>query len=283
MKKIHQIAVCGGDRRQSCLAEALFRAGYPVAVWGRGDLREEIPVLPIDLLLRQCDCFILPLPCTVDGKTLFAPDSAIPLLIKTGLAVHLQGKTVFAGKKERLAQADPRWNAVHCLDYSTEESFAIRNAFATVEGALAVAISSSERTLWGSRCLVTGYGRIGRVLCQRLSALGAQVWASARRKEALTWIESEGYHVLTLEEASECSDFDFVFNTIPAPVFSASAMAKISPETTLIELASEPGGFAQHPAGDGHPVVKALSLPGRFSPQTAGEILKETILTMLEE
>lgn len=283
MKQRKEIAVFGGDQRQCYLAESLQAAGFSVSAWGL-NVSGSIPVLPVETLLERCDCVILPLPVTIDGKTLFAPQSKESLSLTDGLAERLKEKVVFAGMKERLLQADHRWVEVDCRDYSKEESFAIRNAVPTVEGALAIAVTSSERTLQGSRCLVTGFGRIGQVLCRSLSALGAEVWAAARSPEALAWIQCSGYHPVPIAALADDLHYDFIFNTVPAMIFPAEAIAKLPPDCTAIELASAPWGF-DFAAGEAlsRTIIKAPALPGRFSPRTAGEIIRDTILTMLEE
>lgn len=278
-----EIAVCGGDQRQYYAAESLRAAGYSVSVWGLHG-SGSIPSLPLETLLERCDCFVFPLPVTVDGKHLFAPQSREPLPLGDGLAERLKGKTVFAGMKERLLQADHQWAEVNCLDYAKEESFAVRNAFPTVEGALAIAVTSSERTLNGSRCLVTGFGRIGQVLCRSLTALGAEVWAAARKPETLAWIQCSGYHPVPIAALTDDFNYDFIFNTVPAMIFPAEAIAKLPPDCTAIELASAPWGF-DFAAGEAlsRTIIKAPALPGRFSPETAGKIIGDTIMTMLEE
>ena len=45
----------------------------------------------------------------------------------------------------------------------------------------------------GSRVLVIGYGRVGRLLAHRLKGLGARVTVSARSFRDLAWIEAYGY------------------------------------------------------------------------------------------
>jgi dipicolinate synthase subunit A len=51
----------------------------------------------------------------------------------------------------------------------------------------------------------------------------------------------------------------------------------------LIDLASAPGGVdAEVARGLGLPVVWALSLPGKYAPVTAGEIIADTVLSMLK-
>ena len=42
-------------------------------------------------------------------------------------------------------------------------------------------MEATDRTLHGSRCLIIGYGRIGRLLADRLLSLGAEVTVSARK------------------------------------------------------------------------------------------------------
>ena len=284
MKDCRGFAVCGGDKRQLYAARALAKDGYDVALWGLQDDRMQLPTLPMESLLRQCDCFLLPMPVTVDGTTLFAPESSLPLSLTDGLAVRLAGKRVFAGMASRLAQADVRWKQVEVRDYGTSEQFAIPNGWLTAEGALALAISHSPKTIWKSRCLVTGYGRIGRVLAKLLRDLGAEVWVAVRNPTVFTQIRCDGYHALFLEQLSAETSFDFIFNTIPSPIFTKRLLAHLPIDCTAMELASAPFGFDFAAAERlGVSVIKGSGLPGRFSPQRAGEITKETILTMLKE
>ena len=286
MEKVKQIAICGGDQRQQFLAEALHRDGFSVWTWGLSGLplAKGIRQSPLEELFWRCDCFILPLPATVDGEFLFAPHSETVLSIKDGLAKQLLGKTVFAGLQKRLVKADPDWAAVGCRDYSKEECFAVRNAFPTAEGALAIAIQESDRTIRGSRCLVTGFGRIGQVLCRMLTDLGANVTVAARRTESLTWAECLGYTAVPMTMLARDLNYDFIFNTIPAMVFSEALLTQMPSRCVAIELASAPWGF-DFAAGErfSKTIIKAPALPGRFSPRSAGEIIKDTILTMIEE
>ena len=286
MEKVRQIAICGGDQRQQFLAEALRRDGFSVWAWGLSGLplAESIRQVPLEELFWRCDCFILPLPATVDGETLFAPHSETVLSVKNGLAKQLTGKTVFVGLPERLVKADPAWADVDCRDYSKQESFAVRNAFPTAEGALAIAIQESDRTIRGARCLVTGFGRIGQVLSRMLRDLGADVTVAARRTESLTWAECLGYHPVSPEMLARDLNYDFIFNTIPAMVFSETLLRQMPSRCVAVELASAPWGF-DFAAGKrlSKTIIKAPALPGRFSPRTAGEIIKDTILTMMEE
>ena len=56
------------------------------------------------------------------------------------------------------------------------------------------------------------------------------------------------------------------------------------PDSIIIDLASEPCGTDFSAANElGITAKKALGLPGKFAPKTAGEILKETVLNILSE
>ena len=55
-------------------------------------------------------------------------------------------------------------------------------------------------------------------------------------------------------------------------------------DSIIIDLASEPCGTDFSAAKElGITAEKALGLPGKFAPKTAGEILKETVLNILSE
>ena len=158
------------------------------------------------------------------------------------------------------------------------------NAVPTAEGAIEIAIREYPGTLNGSRCLVTGYGRIGRVLAKMLCGMGAKVYVSARRKDSLAWIRLGGYTPVEHSDIINSGEFDIIFNTVPALILDAHIMAKIAVRSLMIDLASQPGGVDFESAKRmGIKTVHALSLPGKTAPKTSGEIIKETIFNILEE
>ena len=71
---------------------------------------------------------------------------------------------------------------------------------------------------------------------------------------------------------------------MPHLIFNSHLLAKIASDALVIDLASIPGGVDFEACGRlGIRVIHALSLPGKSSPKTAGEIIKDTIYNMLEE
>ena len=82
---------------------------------------------------------------------------------------------------------------IKSIDLLKIEELNILNAIPTVEGVIKIAIEETETTIHESNILITGYGRMGKILCDKLSALGANIYCAAREKENLAWIREEGY------------------------------------------------------------------------------------------
>ena len=133
--------------------------------------------------------------------------------------------------------------------------------------------------------LVTGFGRIGRVLCRLLVAMGAQVTVAARKYSDFAWIGifgAKAVHTDSLAEAS--AQADLVFNTVPSLLFDQKVLSALPKEAVVIDLASKPGGVDFAAAGRlGVKTIWALSLPGKVAPISSGEAIMDTILNILDE
>ena len=174
---------------------------------------------------------------------------------------------------------------VSVCDYYFREEFAVRNAALTAEAAAAKLMEMLAESVSNVQVLILGYGRIGRLLSAILKALDAKVTVAARRFSDLAWIRSEGMTPLEFRLLDEkISDFKVVFNTVPAPVLTKEKLVLMDKNAIIIDLASEPCGTDFSAANElGITAKKALGLPGKFAPKTAGEILKETVLNILSE
>lgn len=285
------IAVLGGDLRQAALARALWERGFLVHTFflGEGDTVPELPagVRPEQDLARLplMDVVVLPLPVSTDGLHLNAPFSAQPVLLADCLERVGVGAAVLGGMVSPAVQELARDKGVRVLDYFAREELAVLNAVPTAEGALELAMQELPITLWQSRCLVTGYGRIARILCRCLHALGAQVTVAARSHPDLAWAQAEGMQALPLGELSPVlGQQQVVFNTVPARLFGERELEQLAPGCLLLDLASRPGGVDLEAASRlGVRTIWALSLPGKVAPVTAGNILSQVVITMLTE
>jgi len=77
---------------------------------------------------------------------------------------------------------------------------------------------------------------------------------------------------------------DTVINTIPAPVLPRKMLEKLPRGALVIDLASLPGGTDFDAAEAlGIQAEHALALPGKCAPDTAGALIAQTVLTILQE
>lgn len=154
----------------------------------------------------------------------------------------------------------------------------------TAEGAIECAMREYEGTISGSKCLVAGFGRIGKILAHKLKLLGANVTVSARKPSDLAYVKALGYNALNTENLRTVKHFDIAFNTIPKLIFDRELLMNTDTNTLIIDLASLPGGVDFDTAEKlGIYAVRALSLPGKCAPKTAGEIIKTTVFDIIKE
>ena len=159
------------------------------------------------------------------------------------------------------------------------------SAVPTAEGAIQIAMEELPIVLHRARVLVLGFGRVGKLIAHRFSALGARVSVAARKWSALAWAEAYGYEPERLSgvDAFLCG-YDLIINTIPSRVLGREQLMGLRPGCLVIDLASKPGGVDMEAAAElSVPVIWALSLPGKVAPVTSGKIIRDTVYNILSE
>ena len=282
------IAVVGGDARQIALANMLAAEGSTVYCSGfEHSAQQLVGIASTDPLTAalMADIVILPMPPTRDGQTLSAPLSSYRIELDGEFCEALTGKAVFAGMADKLRAVSPAFSRLNIYDYSASEAFLLRNAQATAEGAIAEIIANYSRTVCGSAFLITGCGRITGFLAPMLRALGGRVSVAARRPSDRAKTASLGMEALTFGRAArKAKEYDVIINTVPARVLDSRFIDSVSPDVMLMELASAPGGIDTAACEKRNiRVLRAPGLPGKYSPLTAAEIIKETVMSILEE
>ena len=287
-----EIVILGGDLRTAYLSGRLARDGHKVTLlfWkGAGELCPGVRLgAPPEEALPRASAVVLPTPASSGEGALNAPywPEKVPLeplaaLIPRGIPV-MGGSLGSMGPGAKLKLEEKNIPVYDLLD---REELAVINAACTAEGALAEAVGGSPRALLESRCVVIGYGRIGRVLSRYLSALGARVTVTARRPEHFAWIRTEGSRPWATSRLREVlPEADFVFNTVPKRLLEGAVLDGIRPDTLVIDLASSPGGIAPEEAKRrGLQVIWARGLPGKVAPRMAGESIAEAVEDILLE
>lgn len=245
-----EFLLIGEDKRQRCLGD-LLRREHRVFAWKE--------ICAPDVIVLPCPSF--------DAKGALRADCTLRDVLQTAKPAT----TVFCCGGKRFLQGC----TLPVIDLLEDETVALQNARLTAEAALFAVADVFDESLHKKRCLVIGYGRIGAYLARLLAAIGADCTVCARRKESRTLAEGCGFHTAA-PESIDLFSFDFVFNTVPAQVFSDEALAALPSFGVWVELASAPYGL---PQGEfSFSVLPAGGLPGKYLPKAAARILFESIL-----
>ena len=272
-------AVFGGDDRIVRLCGLLRADGHSVRPYA---LEGKLPCTANpEEALRGADAVILPLPCEAGGG-LNAPYSAEKHAFPALLASAPPGMPVLAGKAPEALRSVCRRQKLALHDYFLREDFTLRNAELTAEGAVELLLQGSETSLRGSRVLIVGFGRIGRLLAVKLRALGADVTVAARKSEDRVLAECLGCRALPLPLPGS-GHWDAVVNTVPARIFGAAEMEELG-GARMVELASPPYGFDfDEAAAAGKQIELASGLPGKTAPAAAAAAVRDAIYEIMEE
>lgn len=286
MDLVKRIAVIGGDLRIVKLTKMLENEDYQVKTFGLEKAYELEMLKCTDLqeCIKDVDIVLGPLPLSSNGETINTPfsDEKIELL---NLIETLAGKIFIAGSIKQEVYEMAQKKNVTIIDIMKREELAVLNAISTAEGAIQIAINETPKNLHGNEVLVLGFGRIGKVLSKMLDGIGAKVACEARKASDLAWIKAYGYEPMNLIELKEkIGRFDIIINTIPYVLLDRQMIEEVKKDALIIDLASNPGGVDKQAVKElGIKFNWALSLPGKVSPVTSAEFMKETLYNMFKE
>ena len=280
-----KIAVVGGDLRQLVAARNLAAEGYETAAYGFGGGREygdAVRAKTLSDAVHGARVVVLPVHFSQDGKKISTPLSEEEIYLGELLRLMEKDQFLLAGVVSKAFYGVCEARGITVEDYMANEELAVMNAVPTAEGALSIAIEASPKTIKDSKIIVIGYGRIGKILSRMLRALDADVTVCARRREAVTWAQACGCKGAYMN-ALPYAEADIIFNTVPTMVLGRDLLQTLPKDTLIIDLASKPGGVDLESAKRlGLDVIWALSLPGKVAPVTAGEYIKETVISLMK-
>lgn len=262
MKKI---TVLGGDNRQKILCENLRKNGFNVDTLGLYDFDEGD--------IKTSDIVILPVPTTKDGKTVFCP--------LTNRVISLETVEKETTSQQLILCCNYLFRDKKCIDYGALDSYALLNAIPTAEGAIKLAVENTPFTLWQSKVLVIGFGRVGKILADRLKGMEANVTVTARKPAALSLAEALGFKTINTNDLNGKNlDYEIIFNTVDHKVIEDENTPKIHCDL-VIDLATKEGLSLEKCKELGIKAIKAPGLPSKVAPLTAAKILSNTVLHII--
>lgn len=280
-------AVVGGDRRAAILCALLARDGHRVCCYAleRADIPQEaVKTGCLQGCVYGADCVILPVP-SEKGGLLNTPLSDSVLSMREVLETLWPGQIVVGGRLSDESCALAIREKLSIEDIMLRPDFTVGNAALTAECALGRLMDESGSALAGSNVLVCGWGRIGKLLCLKLAALGAHVTAAARARADRAMAAALGLGSVDYDGLeAEIGAFGFIINTVPARVLTDAALCMAADGAVIMELASPPGGFDRTLAENiGLHVVPAPGLPGQRAPESAARLIRSTVYDIMRE
>lgn len=272
-----RILFVGGDKRMEYAALKLSKR-FGVSFYG-----EE--------LSEVYQAVVLPLPLTKDSATVFSPNFENPLTFEE-LFDEInkytdEHTTVFAGggcyKLTELCEK----LGLKLVNYFDDEPLTLQNAALTAEAAMCMLSQSGDGALLNSQTLILGSGRIAVFLAERLRACQSNVTIAARNAAKRERLRLNGFDTIPLEYIPNViQTFDYVSNTIPAPLFDEKLFSKMKSGSVYQELATMPSEFKKTMTSSaphcGVKYINAGGLPGKYFPKAAGEFIAADLKTQLD-
>lgn len=217
--------------------------------------------------INWADILLLPVPASRDKININCPltNRKIPLSIIDDFPDE---KLIISGGLSL--------NRSNFINYLELDSYAVLGAVPTAEGAIHCAIENTEHTLWKSKVLIIGCGRVSRILISRLLSFGCRLTVSARNNRDFAYLDALGIDYIKTDSVSDlCREFDVIFNTIDVPVLDR---ADITQSNLIIDLSTK-GCFTDTPQSIRY--IKLPGIPGKIAPATAGTIISETVIQII--
>ncbi len=283
-----KITVLGGDIRSIILSRLLSNEGYDVTIYGFDEKHIEnisnvTKAEDVYSALKECDFLVGPVPFSRDGKKLNTPlfsqgiyiEDIVDLMKNDSEIAGIYIPKYLAGRLEQ--------KNIKTHELSNNEAMNIMSAIPTAEGAIKFAIDNTKFTIFGSKILILGYGRIGKILANVLKAMNAVVYVEARKESDLAWIKAMGYNPVDLKNLdSVLPEFDIIYNTIPSMILDKSRIDIIRKDCLIIDLSTNPGGVDFEACKDkGVEAHLVLGIPGKVAPHTAAVYIKDALLSIM--
>lgn len=160
-----------------------------------------------------------------------------------------------------------------------DERLQLENAWLTAEGAVCAAMNAAKRSVKDCRCLVIGWGRIGRALTELLIGMNACVTVASRSEKGRNTATERGAEtVSTYEVAQALTDKQIIFSTPPVRLLGERELQHADRDALIIDLASPPYGVDLDAARTLNlRAWREPGLPGRYCPYSAALALLHAI------
>lgn len=265
---MNKIGILAGDLRQHYIASSLSQAGYSTEYLYNFDC---------------CPAYVVPVPFTKDGVTLNS-------MLKDELSIddfifsQKEGNVIYGGNIPKVVVEKLNKIGVICHDFLEDSSVVWENAYLTAEGLLSYIIEATPFSLKDKNIFIIGYGKCGSLTAKLLAPLCNNIFIYDHTPKHLHELKANGFIPLEYENIiTHFQDFHVVINTVPAKELNESHYAIANKDCFFFEIASKPFGLDSDiiEAHNLH-LITCPGIPGKISPEAAGEIISNNIIEHLE-
>lgn len=243
----------GGDFRNIELAKILAKDRMIVYTYGleKGFLDEKInqniiQCKNVEQAINEAEIIITAIPFSKDNKNINTPRSEKNLKIEEILN-KIKGKKVFTGNISKEIKEKFDKENIEFFDIIKNEEFAILNTVPTAEATIKIIIENTKNIIQNSRCLVLGFGRIGKILSHKIQSLNLITTVVPTNSIEEAWGKAYGYEIITFRNIKDRKEilgkYDIIVNTIPKIILEEEELKNIRKDALIIDLASKPFGI----------------------------------------
>lgn len=289
MLKNKHIVIIGGDERYFEIIDLLSENNANITLVGYQDIEFNQSTIEYQALaslnFKTVDVIILPVGgCSEIGEvSLNFPENKV-VLTKDIIKNTKKSCAIYTGTANTYLKTLATDTNRELITLFSRDDIAIANSIPTAEAALEIAMAHTDFTIHDSNVLITGLGRVGITTARLFNQVGANVTVTARKQADFARIKEMRLTPLHHNALSTTDHVDIYINTVPHLLFTEKNIKSMKQTAIIIDLASVPGGTDFEAAEkNGIKAIHALALPGKVAPKTAGEIIANTLLTLLTD
>jgi dipicolinate synthase subunit A len=284
------VLVAGGDARTLEVIAKLAEKGISVYAAGFEKVNFESTDIQhtkiTDTAASHYDAILLPVRGTDGSGNVETAYSDEPLVLSENFLNKTKADCIiYSGTANQYLTSLAKSTERKLIQIFDRDDIAIMNSIPTAEGALMLAIQEMDVTIHGASVLVLGFGRVGMTAAHLFSSVGADVTVAARKPDALSRAKQLGLNAIYLKDLKDSvTTAQLCINTIPHPILNKEILSVMDSSCIILDLASGEGGTDFQSAESlGIKALHALGLPGKIAPKTAGIIIGDILLELLEK
>ena len=278
---MNKICLIGGDRRNLELAKLLIcDENNVVKTFANENMNIEgvEEYSSLEEAISTSNIIVTAIPISKDKKYLTSNYTNLKIELEYFFS-KLKNSFLISGMIPKEFEDIIKNNNNNVLDLLKDESYVIANAKITVEGIIKYLIENTKTSIFNSKILIIGYGRIGKILCNVLKNFTENIYCVSNRNDEIELMKANAIKSISYEELDKyLKEFEIIVNTVPKLILNNKKIMKLNKEVFVLDIASKPGGIDHDFAAKNNiNCLWKLGIPSEISPIECAKIIKKFI------